>query len=96
MKLQEILYNELSSDESVKEQLIEVIEKNVTRTVKKERIISKQKEQPEEPEEEPQEDTPITAQMVLDYLESRGMQKTPVNYDCAKKFLMENKQAAKV
>lgn len=96
MKVQEILYNELSNEESVKEQLIEVIEKSHTETVKKQRIISKQKEQPEEPETEEAADTPITAQMVLDYLESRGMQKTPVNYDCAKKFLIENKQAAKI
>ena len=96
MKVQEILYNELSNEESVKEQLIEITEKSHTETVKKQRVISRQKEQPEEPQTEEVDNTPITAQMVLDYLESRGMQKTPVNYDCAKKFLMENRQADKV
>ncbi len=95
MKVQEILYNELSNDESIKEQMIEITEKNMTRMVKKERVISKQKEVPDEAGDDEEDNTPISAQMVLEYLESRGMQKTPVNYDCAKKFLMENRKAAK-
>lgn len=95
MKIQEILYNELSNDESVKEQMIEITENNHTQKVKKQRVVSKQKEVPNDEAEEV-DDTPITAQQVLEYLESRGMQKTPVNYDCAKKFLMENRQANKV
>ena len=95
MKIQEILYNELSNDESVKEQMIEITENNHTQKVKKQRIVSKQKEIPAD-ETEQADDTPITAQQVLEYLETRGMQKTPVNYDCAKKFLMENRQAGKV
>ncbi len=96
MKIQEILYNELSNDESVKEQMIEITESNHTQKVKKQRVVSKQKEIPADPAEEEVEEAPITAQQVLEYLESRGMQKTPVNYDCAKKFLMENRQASKV
>lgn len=96
MKIQEILYNELSNEESVKEQMIEITENNHTQKVKKQRVVSKQKEIPTEDDADDVEETPITAQMVLDYLESRGMQKTPVNYDCAKKFLMENRQANKV
>lgn len=95
MKIQEILYNELSNDESVKAQMIEITENNHTQKVKKQRVVNKQKEIPAE-EEDSADDTPITAQQVLEYLESRGMQKTPVNYDCAKKFLMENRQANKV
>ena len=95
MKIQEILYNELSNDESVKEQMIEITENNHTQKVKKQRVVSKQKEVPNDESDEV-DDTPITAQQVLEYLESRGMQKTPVNYDCAKKFLMENRQANKV
>ena len=95
MKIQEILYNELSNDESVKEQMIEITENNHTQKVKKQRVVSKQKEVPNDDSDEV-DDTPITAQQVLEYLESRGMQKTPVNYDCAKKFLMENRQANKV
>lgn len=95
MKIQEILYNELSNDESVKEQMIEITENNHTQKVKKQRVVSKQKEVPNDDADEV-DDTPITAQQVLEYLESRGMQKTPVNYDCAKKFLMENRQASKV
>ena len=95
MKIQEILYNELSNDESVKEQMIEITENNHTQKVKKQRVVSKQKEVPNDDADEV-DDTPITAQQVLEYLESRGMQKTPVNYDCAKKFLMENRQANKV
>ena len=95
MKIQEILYNELSNDESVKEQMIEITENNHTQKVKKQRVVSKQKEVPTEDGDEV-DNTPISAQEVLDYLESRGMQKTPVNYDCAKKFLMENRQANKV
>ena len=95
MKIQEILYNELSNDESVKEQMIEITENNHTQKVKKQRVVSKQKEVPTEDSDEV-DNTPISAQEVLDYLESRGMQKTPVNYDCAKKFLMENRQANKV
>ena len=95
MKIQEILYNELSNDESVKEQMIEITENNHTQKVKKQRVVSKQKEVPDDESDEV-DDTPITAQQVLEYLESRGMQKTPVNYDCAKKFLMENRQANKV
>lgn len=95
MKIQEILYNELSNDESVKEQMIEITENNHTQKVKKQRVVSKQKEVPNDEADEV-DDTPISAQQVLEYLESRGMQKTPVNYDCAKKFLMENRQANKV
>ena len=95
MKIQEILYNELSNDESVKEQMIEITESNHTQKVKKQRVVSKQKEVPDDGSDEA-DDTPITAQQVLEYLEARGMQKTPVNYDCAKKFLMENRQANKV
>ena len=95
MKIQEILYNELSNEESVKEQLIQIVEKNYTTMVKKQRVISKEVEQPDDEDDEVADDTPITAQMVLEYLESRGMQKTPVNYECAKKFLMENKRAPK-
>lgn len=95
MKIQEILYNELSNEESVKEQMIEITENNHTQKVKKQRVVSKQKEVPSEETDEV-DDAPITAQQVLEYLESRGMQKTPVNYDCAKKFLMENRQASKV
>ena len=95
MKIKEILYNELSNDESVKEQMIEITENNHTQKVKKQRVVSKQKEVPADENEEV-DDTPITAQQVLEYLEARGMQKTPVNYDCAKKFLMENRQANKV
>ena len=95
MKIQEILYNELSNDESVKEQMIEITENNHTQKVKKQRVVSKQKEVPSDETDEV-DDTPVTAQQVLEYLESRGMQKTPVNYDCAKKFLMENKQASKI
>lgn len=95
MKIQEILYNELSNDQSVKDQMIEITENNHTQTVKKQRVVSKQKEVPTDENEEADE-TPITAQQVLEYLESRGMQKTPVNYDCAKKFLMENRQASKI
>ena len=95
MKIQEILYNELSNDESVKEQMIEITESNHTQKVKKQRVVSKQKEVPDDGNDEV-DDTPITAQQVLEYLEARGMQKTPVNYDCAKKFLMENRQANKV
>lgn len=95
MKIQEILYNELSNDESVKEQMIEITESNHTQKVKKQRVVSKQKEVPNDEVEEA-DNTPITAQQVLEYLEARGMQKTPVNYDCAKKFLMENRQANKV
>lgn len=95
MKIQEILYNELSNDESVKAEMIEITENNHTQKVKKQRVVSKQKEVPAEEDGE-EEETPITAQMVLDYLEERGMQKTPVNYDCAKKFLIENRQASKV
>lgn len=95
MKIQEILYNELSNEESVKEQLIQIIEKNYTTMVKKQRVISKEVEQPDDEEDAVADDTPITAQMVLEYLESRGMQKTPVNYECAKKFLMENKRVPK-
>ena len=95
MKIQEILYNELSNDESIKAQMIEITENNHTQKVKKQRVVSKQKEIPDDETDEAEE-TPITAQMVLEYLESRGMQKTPVNYDCAKKFLMENRKANKV
>lgn len=95
MKIQEILYNELSNDESVKEQMIEITENNHTQKVKKQRVVSKQKEVPDD-DPDAVDNTPITAQQVLEYLESRGMQKTPVNYDCAKKFLMENRQANKV
>lgn len=95
MKIQEILYNELSNEESVKEQLIEIVEKNYTTMVKKQRVISKEVEQPDDDDDDVVDDTPITAQMVLEYLESRGMQKTPVNYECAKKFLMENRRTPK-
>lgn len=95
MKIQEILYNELSNDESVKAQMIEITENNHTQKVKKQRVVNKQKEIPTD-ENDAADETPITAQQVLEYLESRGMQKTPVNYDCAKKFLMENRQANKV
>lgn len=95
MKIQEILYNELSNDESVKAQMIEITENNHTQKVKKQRVVNKQKEIPAD-ENDATDETPITAQQVLEYLESRGMQKTPVNYDCAKKFLMENRQANKV
>ena len=95
MKIQEILYNELSNDESVKAQMIEITENNHTQKVKKQRVVNKQKEIPAD-ENDVADETPITAQQVLEYLESRGMQKTPVNYDCAKKFLMENRQANKV
>ncbi len=95
MKIQEILYNELSNDESVKAQMIEITENNHTQKVKKQRVVNKQKEIPAD-ENDAADETPITAQQVLEYLESRGMQKTPVNYDCAKKFLMENRQANKV
>lgn len=95
MKIQEILYNELSNDESVKAQMIEITENNHTQKVKKQRVVNKQKEIPTD-ENDAADETPITAQQVLEYLESRGMQKTPVNYDCAKKFLMENRQASKV
>lgn len=95
MKIQEILYNELSNDESVKAQMIEITENNHTQKVKKQRVVNKQKEIPTD-ENDAVDETPITAQQVLEYLESRGMQKTPVNYDCAKKFLMENRQANKV
>lgn len=95
MKIQEILYNELSNDESVKAQMIEITENNHTQKVKKQRVVNKQKEIPAD-ENDTADETPITAQQVLEYLESRGMQKTPVNYDCAKKFLMENRQANKV
>ena len=38
MKIQEILYNELSNDESVKEQMIEITENNHTQKVKKQRV----------------------------------------------------------
>ena len=95
MKIQEILYNELSNDESVKAQMIEITENNHTQKVKKQRVVNKHKEMPAD-ENDVADETPITAQQVLEYLESRGMQKTPVNYDCAKKFLMENRQANKV
>ena len=73
MKIQEILYNELSNDESVKEQMIEITESNHTQKVKKQRVVSKQKEVPDDGSNEV-DDTPITAQQVLEYLEARGMQ----------------------
>ena len=70
MKIQEILYNELSNEESVKEQLIQIIEKNYTTMVKKQRVISKEVEQPDDEEDAVADDTPITAQMVLEYFKA--------------------------
>ena len=43
MKIQEILYNELSNEESVKEQMIEITENNHTQKVKKSKSTKKKK-----------------------------------------------------